>query len=56
MPKEPPHLVMTKQPTITKKDPFKTEKIETQIGDVVEKFLRKYVNRVINGIKSEENQ
>ena len=50
------HLVMAKQPTIIKKDPFKTERIEAKMGDIVEKHLRKYVKRVINDIKSEENQ
>lgn len=51
----PKHLVYAKQPTIIKKDPFKTEKIESKMGDVVEKHLRKYVSRVIDGIRSEEN-
>lgn len=53
--KQAPHLVYAKQPTITNKDPFKTEKLESQVGDVVEKFLKKYVSRVINAIKSEKD-
>ena len=52
----PKHLVYAKQPTIIKKDPFKTEKIESKMGDIVEKHLRKYVKRVINDIKSEESK
>ena len=52
----PKHLVYAKQPTIKNKDSFKTEKLESQMADAVESWLNKYVKRVINDIRSQEDK
>ena len=51
--KEPPHLVYSKQPSIQKKDPFQTDKLEKKAGDAFEKVIIKYRDELIKRVENE---
>ncbi len=51
--KEPPHIVYTKQPSIQHKDPFQTHKQEKDAGNVLEKAMIRYRNKVMERLKDD---
>jgi SPP1 gp7 family putative phage head morphogenesis protein len=49
--KQPPHLVMAKQATITNKDPFKTKPMEEKISLLIEKTVSSWFDDTIKKIE-----